>query len=97
MEYAGRNEEVMTISRQILAYLLENSDAQDTLDGIVEWWLLRQRIRVEIQKVKQAVTELVETELLLKHQSADTRTFYRINRGKYEEIRAFIEQAQGMG
>ena len=28
----------------ILAYLSDNPDAGDTFEGIVEWWLLNQRI-----------------------------------------------------
>jgi hypothetical protein len=27
------------IAREILAYLLDHPDAQDTLDGISQWWV----------------------------------------------------------
>jgi len=30
--------------REILAYLADHPDAQDTLAGIFEWWLLERKI-----------------------------------------------------
>jgi len=36
------------ISLKILAYLLNNPNAQDTLEGISEWWLLDQDIKNEL-------------------------------------------------
>lgn len=64
----------------ILAYLLENPDAGDTLDGIVEWWLLSQRIGFEIQTVSQALDKLVADGLIVEQKAAGSRVIYRANR-----------------
>jgi hypothetical protein len=47
------------IERQILDYLRENPAAQDTLRGIVEWWLLRQKITQSTTDVEKALANLV--------------------------------------
>lgn len=64
----------------ILGYLLENPDACDTLDGIMEWWLLNQKIRFETRIVFQAVAKLVADGVIVEQKGPDSRTIYRINR-----------------
>jgi hypothetical protein len=64
----------------ILAYLLENPNAGDTLEGIVEWWLLNQTIRFETLAVSQAVTKLVADGLIVEQKGPDSRTIYRASR-----------------
>ena len=70
------------IALQILAYLESNPDAQDTLDGIAEWWLLKQRFKTARTAVARALDELVERRLIMACQDASGRSFYRVNRGK---------------
>ena len=36
------------VAKDILAYLAEHPQAMDTLEGIAEWWLMRQHIRVTV-------------------------------------------------
>ena len=66
--------------RYILGYLLEHPEAGDTLEGIVEWWLLHQRIRFETRNVSQAVAELVAQGLIVKLKGPDSRIIYKANR-----------------
>ncbi|MCP4368359.1 MAG: hypothetical protein GY797_09665 [Deltaproteobacteria bacterium] len=80
------------IAYEILAYLVEYPEAQDTLEGIVEWWLLEQQIKRQTTKVKKALAELVAKRLILERKGEDSRTHYRINRSKYKEIQALLEQ-----
>jgi hypothetical protein len=47
------------IERQILDYLARNRKAQDTLRGIVEWWLLKQWIIQSQTEVEMALERLV--------------------------------------
>lgn len=79
------------IAYKILAYLAEHPEAQDTLEGIVEWWLLEQQIKHQTAKVKKVLTELVAEGLILERKG-DLRTYYRINRRKYKKIRALLKQ-----
>src|SRR2546428_5521867 len=68
-----------SIRRGILDYLARHPEAQDTLEGIVEWWLLEQRIVWAIADVKMALQKLVAAELVLKRRSADGTIHYRAN------------------
>lgn len=83
------------IAQAILAYLAENPDAQDTLAGIAEWWLLEQQIKTQTAMVKEVLAELVSGELILERKGHDSQVHYRINSGKLEEIKVMLEQKSG--
>lgn len=74
------------IRKQILAYLTDHPSAQDTLEGIVEWWLLEQEVKFETARVKKALFELVTKGLVFEKKGPDSRIHYRINQSKYREI-----------
>lgn len=80
------------ISYQVLAYLIENPDAQDTFEGILCWWLLRQKLTVETERVKQTLAELVAKGLILEGGNSATGVLYQVNRRKFHEIRAILKQ-----
>jgi hypothetical protein len=82
------------ITDQILAYLIEHPEAQDTLEGITEWWLLEQRIRYAVSAVDGALNDLVIDNLLVTRQCADGRTYYGLNRAKEREIRRYLRETQ---
>ena len=81
------------IARDILGYLSAHTAAQDTFDGIVEWWILEQRIKRETRHVQKVLNELVARKLLSSHTASDSRTHYRINRRKVKEIRSVLDNA----
>ena len=89
METPGR-----AIADEILAYLVKHPEAQDTLEGITEWWLLEQRIRSAVAEVDGALHNLVADDLLLSRQCADGRTYYGLNRAKEREIRRHLREAE---
>jgi hypothetical protein len=67
------------LAMQILRYLSTHKDAQDTVEGIAEWWLLEQRIRHVISEVKQALSELVAQGMIVERAGRDGRVHYRLN------------------
>lgn len=77
---------------EILTYLAEHPDSSDTLEGIVQWWLLERRIEHQIAIVEQALAELVAKGLVVENKGRDGRIHYRINRRKHGEIQAFLKQ-----
>lgn len=81
------------IARDILGYLSAHTAAQDTFDGIVEWWLLEQKIKRETRHVQKVLDELVARKLISSRTARDSRTHYRINRRKAKEIRTVLETA----
>jgi plasmid stabilization system protein ParE len=76
---------------QILAYLHANPDAQDTLEGIIEWWLLDQNIKRQSERVKQALAQLIERGLIVARMGTDSRVHYGIDRSKRDEIESLLK------
>lgn len=76
---------------EILAYLHANPDAQDTFEGIVEWWLLDQSIKRQSERVKQALAELTARGLVVARIGTDSRVHYSIDRSKRDEIESVLK------
>ena len=84
--------DVAEVVETVLGYLVDKPDAEDTIDGIVEWWLMRQRIKYETGRVRAAMAELVSRGFVLERESAGSQMRYRINRQKLRAIRAFLKE-----
>ena len=67
------------ISEEILNYLFKHPDANDTLEGITEWWLLSQRINYEMKRVKAAIFKLVEEGWVIEIKCNNSTVHYRLN------------------
>lgn len=78
------------ISHKILAYLLKNPGSKDTLEGIVNWWLLQQDIQRNVALVKKTVEQLMAKGFLLSRNGSDSKTYYYINREQIPVISALI-------
>ncbi len=76
---------------EILAYLLANPEARDTLEGIAEWWLLERHIARQVRRIEAALDQLVGEGLLLRREAVDGRARYAVNRQRLEEIRGLVE------
>ena len=85
------DETVQQIGYRILNYLVENPNAQDTLEGIVEWWLLDRLTVSNVNKVKEALAHLVAAHLVLESKGKESRTYYKINSHKLKEISERLE------
>lgn len=79
------------IAKKILSYLLGNTTAEDSIEGIVEWWLLEEEIKHRKKEVQRAIDELVAQHLVSARASKDSIIRYRLNKQKIEEIRAMLE------
>ena len=83
------------ITYHILSYLAENPDAQDTLKGISEWWLSKQPGRPNAAVVKEVVANLVESGLVMESAREGSQTYYKVNRERLEEIKAWLTRFRG--
>jgi len=84
------HKEQREVCYYILAYLFDNPDAGDTFDGIVEWWLLDQRIKFATRNVSEAVSRLVSEGLIVEQEEADSRVIYRVNRTREKTIQTIL-------
>ena len=85
-------DETQETSFKILAYLMNNPETQDTLEGIAGWWLLQRDIKRNVALIRKVVDELIHKGFLLERQGNETRKYYRVNRERLPEISAFIEK-----
>lgn len=74
------------MEEDIMSYLLDHPEAKDTLDGIVRWWVLDQRVKREMMQVEKALFSLTQREWLLERTGADSQVHYRLNPAKEPEI-----------
>lgn len=75
------------ICHEILSYLAEHPDAKDTIEGIIEWWLLEQKIKHQADIVKEALEELINKGLIMERKNKNAHSYYQLNQGEYEKIR----------
>jgi hypothetical protein len=68
-----------TPASEILDYLARHPDAQDTMDGILHWWVLDAYIQKWAPKIAKTVAQLVEQGFLEQKRSADGNVFYRVS------------------
>jgi hypothetical protein len=72
------------IAREIISYLSAHPDAQDTLDGIVKWWLRDQKTDQHTTLAKEVLADLVTQGLIEKIRMEGQTPYYRI-RPKHKE------------
>ena len=60
----------------VLEYLAENPRASDTLEGIAEWWIMRQRVRAEVKTLAKVLRQLTKTGRLEKIGKGDEALYH---------------------
>jgi hypothetical protein len=63
---------------EILDYLARHPDAQDTIDGILHWWVLDTCIRQWAPKIAETLELLVARGILEEQPRADGHILYRL-------------------
>lgn len=61
----------------VLAYLDDHPTAMDTIDGIAEWWILRQQIDIEVRRVSKVLALLVADGVLEEVNQSGVRLYRR--------------------
>jgi hypothetical protein len=64
---------------EILEYLARQPSAQDTIDGIIHWWVLDAYVRKWAPKIAETIAQLVERGFLEQKSSSDGKIFYHIS------------------
>jgi hypothetical protein len=73
-----QREQEMT--EAILAYLKENPQAMDTIEGISEWWISRAQIRTDVRVIAKVVDQLTRQGVLEELGTGEDRR-YRLRPG----------------
>jgi hypothetical protein len=67
---------VIALAQEIRAYLEDRPNAEDSLRGVVQWWLARQRYRKASQVVRKALDYLEKQGLVERRRRADGQETY---------------------
>jgi hypothetical protein len=76
------NTKLPKLARQILRYLRDHPDAQDTLEGIMVWWVSERAIKKWLPEARRSLAALVAQQYVAKHSGIGGATYYRLNRSK---------------
>jgi hypothetical protein len=80
------------LAGEVLGYLLQHPEAQDTAEGIAEWWLLDRQVGRVMAEVKAALAGLVARGFLVARRSGDGHTHYSLNREKEREVQRYLRK-----
>jgi hypothetical protein len=72
------------LAARVLDYLKSRPQSQDTLVGIVEWWLLEQQIVASVVSVQEVLETLVSRGLVTRKISADSNERYALTHDLHE-------------
>ncbi len=75
------------MATEILEYLADHPGAQDSLEGIVAWWLLERGLKRKTRLAREVLSDLVARGLVLEGRNRDSPPRYRLNPSRAAEIR----------
>jgi len=78
-QQADENDRENQLAEAVMNYLNEHPHAMDTLEGIAEWWIMRQKVRVDVETLTRALERMTHRGLLEKIVSGD-RARYRLKK-----------------
>ena len=73
------------IAMAILRYLEKHAEAKDTIEGIAQWWLLREGSQIRLTDVERAVAWLVAQGLVLETRRAGLPPYYQLTPQEHRE------------
>lgn len=83
----GEDSARENVAQALLRYLQAHPDAADTLEGVVKWWLPRQRYLDAMESVEAALELLVQREMVEKF-PGPSGVVYRCPRRRARSLRA---------
>jgi len=78
------------MARAILRYLQGHPDAKDTLEGIAQWWLLKEWTERKYNQIESSLSDLVARGLVIERRREGMPPYYWLNRSKQDEIKQIL-------
>ncbi len=79
---------------RVLSYLSEHPEAQDSLEGILSWWLLDRTIEEQTAEVEAALATLVAAGLVIELTGRDAARRFRLDRRQGARVRELLAEAE---
>lgn len=93
----GLDGEALKVAQDISSYLAQRDGAADTFEGLVNWWLFRQRLTDAESRVRLAVEYLCQSGVIRKYTLADGSVLYMAaSKAANTEGEVVRRQGQGM-
>jgi hypothetical protein len=89
-----QREKETEIDRAILQYLQVHPDAKDTLEGIAQWWLLREWTEQQFHHIEASISHLVSKGLVVERRREGLPPYYRLNHTKQDEISRILNSTE---
>ena len=70
----------LEIARAVLRYLQDQPDAKDTLQGIAQWWILRECAERKISEVEEGISVLLAKGLIVEIRREGLPSYYGLNK-----------------
>ena len=82
------------MAQAILRYLQGHPDAKDTLEGIAQWWLLKEWTERKYNQIESSLSDLVERGLVVERRREGMPPYYWLNRSKQDEIIHILDKKE---
>jgi hypothetical protein len=79
----------------VLAYFVEHPHIEDTIDGLVTWWLLDRQLASARLEMRLIVSELLARGLMDERVATDGSTRYGMAHARLDEARVIIAGTRG--
>jgi len=66
MNQSDRQHRIRSVAQEISKYINKRPNAAETVEGVTNWWISRQRIEESIEVVENALEYLVGQQVLVK-------------------------------
>lgn len=70
----------LEIARVVLRYLQDHPDAKDTLQGIAQWWILRECAERKMSEVEEGVSVLLAKGWIVEMRREGLPSYYGLNK-----------------
>ncbi|MFQ6112504.1 MAG: hypothetical protein ACE5NG_00280 [bacterium] len=83
------------VAYAVLNYFVKRPSAIDTLQGIAEWWILKEHIHYTVEKISSALDLLVSKGFVIVKQYNNQEKYYKLNQEKLKEIKKALKEMEG--
>jgi hypothetical protein len=84
---ARKSDSEADLAKAVMKYLEEHPQAMDTLEGIAEWWVMRQKVRTDLEALTKVLDDLADQGLLERIGSGESAR-YRLKAKQADPRRA---------
>ncbi len=83
---------IETVTREVIRYFLDHPDLADSIEGIAQWRLMRQRVREVVGETETALSMLVDRGLVRRISVAGAPALFRLDPARREEAQRLAEE-----